>query len=153
MKNFKPVSLCHKISLLLIFILNSFLSQAQNDVVRQEIDHFFANVDKTQVNTKLLKEYGYQFVNVANYNGVLGDSNIVDANALRMLYASLLSGNVQGAPVEAKQQPAENIIIPVDNTLLPSFEQLNSNMYAALQSSSVLVNPVTIMMVRYNSIK
>ena len=93
MKNCKPVNACYKILLLVILILNGFSSHAQNDAVRQEIDRFFANVDKAQANTKLLKEYGYQFVNVANYNGVLADSNIVDANALRMLYASLLSGN------------------------------------------------------------
>ena len=128
MKNSKLISACLKISLSLVLLLNSFLSHAQNDAVRQEIDHFFGNVDKTQVFTKLLKEYGYQFVNVANYNGVLADSNIVDANALRMLYASLLSGNVQGAPVEAKQPPVENIVLQIDNTQLPSFEQLNSNL-------------------------
>ncbi len=90
---------------------------------------------------------------VANYNGILADSNIVDANALRMLYASLLSGNVEGALIEAKPAgSAANIILQIDNTLLPGFDQLNSNMYAAMQSSTTPVNPVTIMMVKYNSI-
>ena len=95
MKNFKSIcSKFYSLLLLLIFIFSSLFSQAQNDPVRQELDHFFAPVSKPQIFTQLLKEYGYQFVTVANYNGVLADSNIVDANALRMLYASLLSGNV-----------------------------------------------------------
>ena len=102
MKNFKSIcSKFYSLLLLLIFIFSSLFSQAQNDPVRQELDHFFAPVSKPQIFTQLLKEYGYQFVTVANYNGVLADSNIVDANALRMLYASLLSGNVANS-VEAK---------------------------------------------------
>jgi hypothetical protein len=152
MKNLKSINnVVYNFLLFIIIIFSSLNGQAQNDAVRQELDHFFAPIDKSQIFTKLLKEYGYQFVNVANYNGVLADSNIVDANALRMLYASLLSGNVQGAPVEAKQQPAENILLQIDNSQLPTFQQLNSNMYTALQSSEG-VNPVTMMMVKYNNI-
>ncbi len=59
----------------------NFGAQAQVDSLRTTLDNIFLHVDKSQVPTGFLDEYGAQFANLKTYNGILTDSNIVNAMA------------------------------------------------------------------------
>ena len=60
-----------------------------------KMNYVFSNVDKTQVSTGMLKDYGIEFLNLDNYTGVqLHDSNFVNLDEWRLLYASLYSSQI-----------------------------------------------------------
>jgi hypothetical protein len=59
------------------------------------INYIFQHVDKSQVPTGILQEYGIDFTNVNNYSGqLLNDSNQVTLNEWRYLYNSLYSAQI-----------------------------------------------------------
>ncbi len=60
-----------------------------------KIGYTFSHVDKTQIHTGLLREYGIDFLDLSNYTGTsLNDSNYVGLVDWRILYASLYSQRV-----------------------------------------------------------
>ena len=64
------------------------------DSLRQAVDRIFAPLDKTQVPVPYLAEYGTRFASLTPFNGTLTDSSVTTLTTWRMLYASLVSGNV-----------------------------------------------------------
>ncbi len=72
-------------------------SAPPSDSVRQYLDQMFAPVDKTQVPTPYLEEYGFRFAPLRLFAGALQDSNRTTATLWRQLYATVLSGNINGA--------------------------------------------------------
>ena len=80
MKNFNV-----KILFFFLILAQSTLAQ---DAYRTKMNSVFQNVDKTQASTQYLKEYGYPFLAMDNFNGTLLDSNLLDMNAWRMLYGT-----------------------------------------------------------------
>src|SRR5690606_12506295 len=57
--------------------------------------YIFAHVDRSQINTGLMSDYGMEFLELANYDGtILADSNYVGMNEWRLLYASLYSAQI-----------------------------------------------------------
>jgi PKD-like domain len=58
------------------------------------VNSVFQNVNKTQVPTQFLREYGYPFLPINVFNGTLVDSNRTDIDAWRMVYASFLTSYV-----------------------------------------------------------
>ena len=66
------------------------------DSVRQFLDNVFANVDASQVPTPYLEDYGFRFAPLRLFNGALQDSNRTTATVWRLLYGSVLSGNING---------------------------------------------------------
>lgn len=87
MKNFtcKATKLCFLILMILLFRNTN----AQVDSLRLTLDNIFAHIDKSQVPTGFLKEYGAEFVNLPRFNGILTDSNYVNAIAWNYIYASV----------------------------------------------------------------
>ena len=88
-------------TLLLLFCwLTAISAYAQStppsDSVRLYLDNMFANVDKSQVPTPYLEEYGARLAPLRLFNGILQDSNRTTATTWRLLYASVLSGNLNG---------------------------------------------------------
>lgn len=62
-----------------------------------KMNYVFHHVNKTPITTGLLKEYGIEFLNFDNYNGLsLHDSNFVSLEELRQLYTDLYSSQING---------------------------------------------------------
>ena len=86
MKNFR-------FKFIFFFIVNSYLLTAQ-DAYQTKIASIFQNVDKSQVPTKHLKEFGYNLMPMDVFNGILADTNVLDMTAWRLLYGSFYSSYV-----------------------------------------------------------
>ena len=69
--------------ILIIFILfvstNSFAQTG--DPLRDKLDSIFINIDKWQIPSGYLQEYGAEFTPLHRFNGVLTDSNVNNINA------------------------------------------------------------------------
>lgn len=60
-----------------------------------KMNYVFHYVNKNQIATGLLRDYGIEFLNLDNYTGaVLHDSNFVSLDEWRMLYTSLYSSQI-----------------------------------------------------------
>jgi len=71
MKNFKV----RLLFFFLFFLLNSTLVLAQ-DAYQIKVASIFQNVYKSQVPTQYLKEFGYSFMPMDYFKGVLADTNV-----------------------------------------------------------------------------
>lgn len=60
-----------------------------NDNVSVPINQVFERLNKERVTTGLLSDYGVQLIDIAYYNGTLGDSNFVDMDSHKQLYVGL----------------------------------------------------------------
>ena len=59
------------------------------DTVRAKLDSIFEYVNKDDVSTGLLAEYGFLLAQLGSYNGIPTDSNYVSRLTWEMLYAGL----------------------------------------------------------------
>ena len=67
------------------FILSATQTFAQVDPIRQKLDSIFQHINKSQVPTGYLKEYGAEMMPLYWFKGVMTDSNFVaniDASAM-----------------------------------------------------------------------
>jgi hypothetical protein len=68
---------------------------SQIDPLRQKLDSIFQYVDKTQIPTGYLKEYGSELLPIHWFNGVLTDSNTINnLNVFRGAYCDLLTAKL-----------------------------------------------------------
>ena len=123
-----------KLYFVLFIIFASLQTKAQVDSIQLALDNIFQYVDKSQVPTGFLEEYSAQFVNLKTFNGVLTDSNTVNAMAWHYIYASLSSGRIYGT------NPLPSPI--TNDSVFTSEAKLNPNAY-----------PVSMLALNYNSIK
>lgn len=65
-----------------------------NDNVSVPINQVFERLNKERVTTGLLSDYGVQLIDIAYYNGTLGDSNFVDMDSHKQLYVGLYTSKV-----------------------------------------------------------
>lgn len=96
---------------------------ADTSTIEKLYEYIFANLDKTQISTGYLEEYGVPLLNMQPYNGVLTDSNIVDITTWRTLYWQIQSAyvgtgtNSFGSPVAAnaaiKALQSDDLPIPI----------------------------------------
>ncbi len=62
-----------------------------------KMNYVFHHVNKSQIATGLLRDYGIEFLNLDNYTGTaLHDSNFVALDEWRMLYTGLYSSQING---------------------------------------------------------
>lgn len=85
-----------KIILAIAAILITFFSFSQTgDPLRDKLDSIFKFIDKTQIPTGYLKEYGSEMVPMHLFNGLLTDSNKVESlDILRYAYADLATSKI-----------------------------------------------------------
>ena len=57
-------------------------------------DIAFANIDRNEISTGLLYDYGFKFIHAPYYNGVCNDTNQVDVLKWRRIYATMLACKV-----------------------------------------------------------
>src|SRR5436853_3184626 len=74
-----------------LLCLPSLVSFSQiSDSFYQKITHTFQNMETNRVSTGLLKDYGIDFADVHNFDGVqLSDSNVIYSNIWNDLYTSV----------------------------------------------------------------
>ena len=63
---------------------------------REQLDYIFGAIDRSQIPTGRLEEYGNDYLPFDAFNGVLSDSNRLNMNAWRMLYSTLYSSHIHG---------------------------------------------------------
>jgi len=71
-----------------------FSSKAQVDTstVQKLLQYIMQPLDKNQISTGFLEEYGAPIIPMATFNGTLTDSNRIDMNLWRTLYFQLQTG-------------------------------------------------------------
>ena len=87
-----------KISMLILFIFSCglFVHAQDTSTTQKLLQYIFQSVDKNQVPTGFLEEYGCPILPMATFNGTLTDSNRIDMNLWRTLYLQLQTGYCQG---------------------------------------------------------
>lgn len=86
------------LSCLILFLLlfSKLKAQPDTSTTQKLLQYIFQNIDKTQVPTGFLEEFGCPMLPMATFNGTLTDSNRIDMNLLRTLYFQLQTGYVGG---------------------------------------------------------
>lgn len=105
------------------------------DGMRLQLNQVFANVDKSQVPSAYLEEYGEQLLGVRPYNGVLTDSNRTDMEVFRYLRATIFSARVTG----------------IDT--LPGLPELNRRLDARRLGAAGAPNPIAVQYMSYHRIR
>ena len=80
-----------KILLLFIVLITSIKSNAQVDTstTQKLLQYIFQPIDKNQISTGFLEEYGCPIIPASTFNGILTDSNKIDMNLWGTLYLQL----------------------------------------------------------------
>ncbi|WP_310394078.1 T9SS type A sorting domain-containing protein [Hymenobacter sp.] len=123
--------------------LSSPPSTPPSDSVRLYLDNMFANLDKTQVPTPYLEEYGFRFAPLRLFAGTLQDSNRTTATLWRLLYGTVLSGNING-PCALPMLPDLNTALRTQTTASPAIPLLVQRLdYATLRPDAVSAGLLT----------
>jgi hypothetical protein len=78
--------------IVLIILFSNTKGFSQIDQLRQKLDSIFQYIDKTQIPTGYLKEYGSEFLPLQWFNGLLTDSNTVNSlNIFRTAYCDMVT--------------------------------------------------------------
>ena len=85
-----------KILLSIIVLITSIKSHAQvppdTSTTQKLLQYIMQPLDKNQISTGFLEEYGCPMLPAATFNGTLTDSNRIDMNLWRTLYLQLQTG-------------------------------------------------------------
>jgi len=99
-------------------IYSATYSQNTPDSFANRINYIFQYVDKNQISTGLLSDYGIDFLNLNNYTGQqLHDSNYVGNNEWISIYASVYSSQVR---LVNSLPPPDSVASKFNNYNLPS---------------------------------
>lgn len=86
--------------LALLWLASTGRSAAQTqptDSARQYLSTMFAPLDKSQLPTPYLEDYGYRFMPLRIFNGTLSDSARTSLHVWRQLFATVVSGTLKGS--------------------------------------------------------
>ena len=79
-----------KLLLVVATMIVTFQTFSQTDLLRQKLDSIFQYINKTQIPTGYLKEYGAELMPIHCFNGVITDSNaIADIDCFRATYTDI----------------------------------------------------------------
>lgn len=87
---------------LLVCMGSVLRAQTGYEPVRNQLNSIFSPLNKTQITTGILHEYGYQLIN----NHEVDATDTLDYGAWNGIYYSLFSGRISGTQT---LQPLENI--------------------------------------------
>lgn len=118
---------------------------SQTDLLRQKLDSIFQYIDKTQIPTGYLKEYGAELMPIHCFNGILTDSNaIYNINSFRAAYTDISTAKIQTQlPAMQDLTVVNNKIDSLKNTLAAPVALLYCN-YASLRDDALRLNLFTI---------
>ena len=77
---------------LLVYATQSYSQAPDTSTTQKLLQYIFQPIDKNQIPTGFLEEYGCPMLPMATFNGTLTDSNRIDMNLLRTLYLQLQTG-------------------------------------------------------------
>ena len=127
-----------------ILLLINIKGYSQIDPLRQKLDSIFQYVDKTQIPTGYLKEYGSEFLPIHWFNGLLTDSNTVNSlDIFRTAYCDMVTAKLPAQAVNSQSRIIQY------NSLLP-LPQVNNQIEAEV---SAIASPIAILYTKYASLK
>jgi len=77
------------------------MAQDANQEYTDAMNAIFQQIDKSQIRTGLLVDYGLQIVDPEAFNGIPSDSNYVDMDTWKMLYDGIYTSKI----TKRKTQP------------------------------------------------
>lgn len=135
-----------KLYLLLVLSLWRLTAFAQQaDSLSLQLNAVFANVDKSQVPTRLLADYALPLLPLASFNGTLADSTRTNPTLFRALYATAYTSCIYG-PNPLASLPAYNAQVDAveatSPTLIPTMVQRLD--YARLRPDALSQNLLSV---------
>lgn len=134
-------------ALLLIFFFFVSVANAQQDTTTfyGKSNYMFQHLDKSQISTGLMRDYGIEFLNLGNYNGsFLADSNYVGLQEWRLLYASLYSSQINANSNMVYLDTINNRVLNYIPLNLPiTFAVLHYN-YQSMREDALISNLITV---------
>ncbi len=123
-----------KILFLSIAILINIIANAQTpeQQIANRMNYVFAKLNKNEIPTGILSNYGVQPIELEYYNGTIGDSNYVDLKNFILIYSGLYSAKINN-----------NISLQMPDDVAEAIENANHN------SST----PIAFMHYNYNKLK
>ncbi len=118
----------------LLLLLCVVTVHAQTDPLRDKLNNVFANVNKTEITTGFLAEFGAPLISLHPFNGLLTDSNKVTAPVWRHVYGTIQSSRIQGT------------------NPLASLATVNSTIASAESAANGAI-PVAVLFSEYNRIR
>ena len=109
-------------------------AQIDTSTTQKLLQYIFQPIDKNQIPTGFLEEYGCPMLPAATFNGTLTDSNRIDMNLWRTLYLQLQTGWTR-----ATANP------------LPTITSINTTIKQNVSSS--LPIPIPLLIASYNTVK
>ena len=84
-----------KILFTVLTVISFSVNAQRGDQLRDKLDSIFQNIDKTQIPTGYLAEYGAEFTPLHWYNGLLTDSNVVfTLDIFKLIYADIETAKI-----------------------------------------------------------
>ncbi|MCD9580957.1 hypothetical protein [Tenacibaculum maritimum] len=86
-----------RITLLCCFMLTAVLTYAQQEIntsFTNQMNTLFGRLDKTKIPDGILLDYGMEFANLAEFNGVRTTKNYVTLGKLEEIYKTLLTSKI-----------------------------------------------------------
>jgi hypothetical protein len=77
-----------------LIITSNLSAQNPGQEYTDRMNSIFQQTNKSRIATGLLSDYGLQMVEPAYFNGVPADSNYVDMDTWKMLYAGMYSSKI-----------------------------------------------------------
>lgn len=122
-----------------LFAFPSFTkAQTDTSTVQKLLQYIMQPIDKSQISTGFLEEYGCPIVPMTAFNGTLTDSNKVDMNVWRTLYFQMQTGwtrtttnplpSISTVNTTIKNNTGDTVAIPL---LIGSYNTVKSNAFSA----------------------
>lgn len=125
-----------KLTCLIVLFMYSGKMYAQSpdtSTTQKLLQYIFQNVDKAQVPTGFLEEYGAPIIPMETFNGTLTDSNRIDMNLWRTLYFQLQTSYCQAG-----------------TNLLPAITTVNTTIQQNASANSPI--PIPLLIGQYNTV-
>lgn len=116
------------------------IAQIDTGTTQKLLQYIFQPIDKNQVPTGFLEEYGCPMLPAATFNGTLTDSNRIDMNLWRTLYFQLQTGwtratanplpTITSVNTAIKQNVSSTLPIPIP-ILIASYNTVKSNAFTS----------------------
>ena len=97
---------------------------AQTDPIRTQLNSIFANLNRSAIPAGVLREYGVELLDLAQFNGTATSSNEVNPAAWNMIYQTFYSARISGT---------QNLV---------DIEQVNSRVETDLRNNTAVITPI-----------
>lgn len=116
--------------------LGTWVCFAQNNthLLREKLDDVFSQINKSQIPTGILEEYGYGFVDLKDVT----PDKVIDANSWRMIYATLFTARIHGTqtlpPLSVTNLQIQNSMNTTNSPIILHYE------YSVINPAAIWLN-------------